>query len=207
MRVPSAICKLLAKANPNYRYGLAWLPGQGRTFCLCVLTTREVGGSDDPSFRPGLTFYPHDLKDRWFWLQDVDGSILKDLPPGKVPVILGFPGQINSFGNGGVANGDHVAFLLHYGKPLYAVEDDNYETTRSAGRDMDNHVEAEGNDLAEFGMRLKKNPGSSDPVTIKADTKASFKNAENHDFFLTHEKAKENSFEHAYLKDAGFKPR
>lgn len=205
MRVPFSVCQLLAKANPNYRYGLAWLPGQGHVFCLCILTTKEVGGADDPNFRPGMTFYPHDLKSRWLGLQDENGNFDTPLPAGKVPVILGFPGQSNSFRNSGVSNGDHAAFLLHYGQPLHVVQTNRREIIRGLGRDMDNHIEGEGRELADYTQHLMKDPLTPRVVSTNEDMRKGYNDPANAEFFLTHDKAYENSFEAEALRDAGLK--
>ena len=203
MYIPSSVCQKLARANPNYRYGLGYLPGQGRVFFLGCLVPRQWAGSDDPNKRPAMNFLVSDLGDRLVYTCDKNGDIPCRVPAGYALALLSWPGQASSFGNADIMSGDHADFLLNHGKPIHVVETERRDAIANAGRNMDLSVENDARELADYWRYLGKDTSSSDYITTKEDTRKGFKDKANEQFFKIHEKDKSVSFETEYLKNAG----
>lgn len=202
MYVPSSVCRKLALANPAYRYGLAYVPGQGRIFFLAMLVPRKFAGSDDADNRPALGFHVADLGDRLVYVCDKNGDIPCRVPAEYALCLMGWPGQKSSFGNAAVMAGDHADFLLNHGKPVHAVQLDHKEAVRAAGRAMDRHISDTSADIADYWKYLARD-GGSDPIYTREETRRGFKDPANDHFFRVHEKDKSVSFEAEYLRNEG----
>lgn len=207
MDIPSAVCKRLASLGKGYRYGVAFLPGQGQVAFLSVIVDRAHAGADDASNR--YTLQPHvgDLRDRLLRFYDEKGRSVSagSVPAGKVAVILGFPGQKNQFGNKAIVAGDHAAWLEYQGKPKYAWDQERKEAIRQHGRSLDQYAKDAAADTADFWKYLARDGTSTDPLYTKEEIRAKFKNPENQEFFKTYENADENSFVHDEMVYAGIK--
>jgi len=203
--VPAAECIRLHRLDKSLRFGVAHLPGRGRTIFVAKLVERNHVGGDDMSNRPGMAFMPHDCPG-FEYMQDRKGRIFagpKDWD-GKVPMLFGWPGQ--SLGNNAVMTGDYVSYLIYNGRPHYVLEEERREATAAAGREKDRIVKDAAYEGMHYHKHLQKNHNyGGDPLVLKEDLLKDIKKSENAGFLRTLDNAKEDSFEAESLRNAGFK--
>lgn len=199
---PSAECRRLYNFNPALRFGVAHLPGQGRVFALVqLMDPAEIGGAD-PTKRRSLSFTIDQVED-WIGLQDKNGRVNVESFGSKIPVILQWCGQ--RFGNAAIMNGDFVSAVIYQSKPNYVYESERRETIRQSGRDMDNLVRAEADDVSDYHRFLGRDGANSDKLLDREDIKSALKTGVADEFLRVRERDYSVSFEKQALDDAGLK--
>lgn len=205
MDIPSSVCRRLASVNKDYRYGVAYLPGQGQVAFIALLVDRKHAGGDNPENRHLLVTHVGDLGNRLVKFYDKDGSVPCVIPVGKAPVIIGWPGQAHSFGNASVVNGDHASFLEKGSKPQYVIDNERKESARENGKDIDAYVSSAAEDLADRWIHLGSKETGRDKLFDREDTKAAWGTRQGQEIARIHDRAKEGSFEEFTLEENGFR--
>lgn len=205
MEISPSVCKRLAAVNKDYRYGVAYLPGQGQIAFLAILVDRRHAGGDNAENRHLLVTHVSDLGDRLVKFYDKDGNHPCKVPADKAPVIISWPGQVKSFGNAAIVNGDHALFLENGSKPQYVIDEERKEAARENGKDMDAYVSGAAEDLADRWISLGAKETGRDKVFDREDTKAAWNSRQGQEIARIHDRAKEGSFEEFTLEENGFK--
>lgn len=202
--VPSSECVRLFRFDRSLRFGVAHLPGRGRTIFVAKLLPRDKVGGDSMSNRSSMFFMPHDSPG-FVTLYDRKGradASYRDWD-GNVPVLWGWPGQM--YGNEAVVQGSYVSMLIYHGKPHYVLEEERRAATAEAGRDKDRSIKEEAYEAYHYHKHLQgKYAFNGDKLTTREDLRAELKSGNHNDFLKTLENDKSDSFEAESLRNAGF---